>query len=203
MSFIQNLIRLIRKPIPTRPVSMPVLIERDETEYDNKDIKKYSNSINLIKDKNMAMFNYGVGGNEQKVDANEAIQEIQENKTLVISKLTADDAISPEIVTGLKTVEDVFRYFQPSISIQHQTEDGGSVEEEFKFKNIGDFTPKKLVENSPFLKNLSLEEEQYNNIMRQLKANKVLRNMLSDSASKEALIHALREVAEELENNKR
>ena len=56
----------------------------------------------------MSMFNYGVGGNEVKVDANEAIQEIQENKTLLVGKLTSEEAISPEIVTGLKTVEDVF-----------------------------------------------------------------------------------------------
>ena len=54
------------------------------------------------------MFNYGVGGNEVKVDANEAIQEIQENKSLIVSQLTTEESYTPEIVTGLKTVEDVW-----------------------------------------------------------------------------------------------
>ncbi|GIM57729.1 hypothetical protein CAPN006_21210 [Capnocytophaga canimorsus] len=205
MSFIQKLIQLIRKPTPSPRLEGSVKIESGEDIVQNKRVQntKYSRNINLSKDTAMAMFNYGVGGNEVKVDANEAIQEIQENKTLLVGKLTADDAISPEIVMGLKTVEDVFRHFQPSISIEHEDQEGGSVKEDFRFNNVGDFTPNKLVENSPFLKNLSLEEEQYNNIMRQLRNNKVLRNMLTDSSSKEALIQALKAVASELENNKK
>ena len=57
----------------------------------------------------MAMYNYGVGGNEIKVDANEAIQEIQENRSLLVSQLTSDESMVPEVVRGLKTIEDVFR----------------------------------------------------------------------------------------------
>ena len=63
------------------------------------------------------MFNYGVGGNEVKVDANEAIQQIQENKTMIVSQLTTEESYTPEIVTGLKTVEDVFRHFQPTVAV--------------------------------------------------------------------------------------
>lgn len=151
--------------------------------------------------KAMTTFNYGVGGNEVKVDANEAIQEIQENKTLLVSKLTTEDTISPEIVKGLKTVEDVFKHYKPSISVDHETADGESISEEFAFSNIGDFTPKSLVQNSAFLKNLNLEQEQYNNIIRQLRNNKVLSNMLTNPQAKTEFIEALRSVASELENN--
>ncbi|RYD96848.1 MAG: hypothetical protein EOP54_12640 [Sphingobacteriales bacterium] len=147
------------------------------------------------------MFNYGVGGNEVKVDANEAIQDIQENKTLLVSKLTTDETMSPEIVSGLKTVEDVFRHFQPQIAVEHETEDGQTVNEDFKFRNLGDFTPKNLTQNSNYLSNLSLEEEQYNKIIRQLRNNKVLRNILADGGSKAALVQALKAVASELESN--
>ena len=72
----------------------------------------------------MAVYNYGVGGNEVKVDANEAIQNIQENRTLLVSQLTSDEPFVPEVVRGMKTVDDVFRHFQPTISIQHDTEEG-------------------------------------------------------------------------------
>ncbi|RQO29926.1 hypothetical protein DBR32_14190 [Taibaiella sp. KBW10] len=147
------------------------------------------------------MYNYGVGGNEVKVDANEAIQDIQENKTLLVSKLTTDEPFVPEVVTGLKTVEDVFKRFQPAISVEHESEDGTTVSEEFRFKNLGDFTPKNMTQNSEYLSNLSLEEEQFNKIIRQLRNNKVLRNVLADGGSKEALIQALKAVAAELEQN--
>jgi hypothetical protein len=172
----------------------------DEPENSEK-INSNKININLENQKIMSMFNYGVGGNEVKVDANEAIQEIQENKTLLVSQLTTDAPVSPEIVTGLKTVEDVFKHYKPSISVDHETADGETVSEEFAFKNLADFTPKNLVQNSSFLKNLNLEEEQYNNIMRQLRNNKVLGNMLTDSQAKTAFIEELKAIVSELENN--
>lgn len=147
----------------------------------------------------MAMFNYGVGGNEVKVDANEAIQQIQENKSLIVSQLTTEESYVPEIVTGLKTVDDVFRHFQPSVAVQHETEDGSVVEEEFRFQNLGDFTPKSLTQKSNYLQELSMQQEQYNKIVRQLKNNKILRNMLENDQSRAAFVQALKDVAQELE----
>lgn len=149
----------------------------------------------------MSMFNYGVGGNEVKVDANEAIQEIQENKTLIVSKLTNDEPVNPEIVTGLKTVEEVFKYFKPGISVDHETADGQIVKEDFRFGTVGDFAPKSITQQSPYLKNMSLQQEQYNKIVRQLKANKVLKSMLDDEQSRKAFVDALKAVAQELEGN--
>ncbi len=162
---------------------------------------KNQHSINKIKI-SMSMFNYGVGGNEVKVDANEAIQEIQENKTLIVSKLTEDEPVNPEIVTGLKTVEQVFKYFRPSIAVEHETGHGQTVKEDFRFATLSDFTPKSITEQSPFLNNLSLQQEQYNKIVRQLKANKVLKSMLDDEESRKAFVDALKAVAQELESNK-
>ena len=195
MSFIQKLLLFVKNPF-SKLEGKKGQDSRVIEDIDNEDI------TNNIKDKDMSMFNYGVGGNEVKVDANEAIQEIQENKTLLVGKLTSEEAISPEIVTGLKTVEDVFAHFKPAVSVEHETYEGTTVKEEFNFKNVGDFTPKKLVENSPFLKKLKLEEEQYNNIVRQLKTNNVLRGALSDAASKDALVQALKAIALELETKK-
>jgi len=196
MHFIQKIIAYIKQ-----------LFTADENQVNNEEIVPQENKneqINILhnqKSTTMAMFNYGVGGNEVKVDANEAIQDIQENKTLLVSKLTTDETMSPEIVSGLKTVEDVFRHFQPQIAVEHETEDGQTVNEDFKFRNLGDFTPKNLTQNSNYLSNLSLEEEQYNKIIRQLRNNKVLRNILADGGSKAALIQALKAVASELEGN--
>lgn len=150
----------------------------------------------------MSMFNYGVGGNEVKVDANEAIQEIQENKTLIVSKLTENEPVNPEVITGLKTVEEVFRYFRPSIAVDQEMTDGRTVKEEFKFATLADFTPKSITNQSPYLKNLNLQQEQFNKIVRQLKTNKVLKSMLDDEQSRKAFVDALKAVAQELESNK-
>lgn len=38
----------------------------------------------------MAIYNYGIGGNEVKVDANESIAEIPSNRTLIVQNSKAD-----------------------------------------------------------------------------------------------------------------
>ncbi|XZF16269.1 hypothetical protein ACTHGU_09030 [Chitinophagaceae bacterium MMS25-I14] len=175
-----------------------------ETQPPQEPAEKPAENISLSQKQTetMSMFNYGVGGNEVKVDANEAIQEIQENKTLLVSKLTQDDSVNPEIITGLKTVDDVFRYFQPAIAVEHETADGQMVKEDFRFSTVADFTPKGITAQSAYLNELNLQQEQYNKIMRQLKANKVLRAMLENEETKAAFVNALKAVASEIETNK-
>ena len=73
------------------------------------------------------------------------------------------------------------------------------VEEEFRFQNLGDFTPKSLTQKSDYLQLLSVEQEQYNKIVRQLKTNKILRNMLENDQTRAAFVEVLKEVAQELE----
>lgn len=170
--------------------------------FPNKKYTIFTLSKSKINQKNiniMAMFEYGVGGNEVKVDANEAIHFIQENRALLVSKLTNDEPFVPEVVKGLKNEEDVFRHFQPSVGVQHETEDGTIIDEEFRFNNLGDFTPKKLTENSEYLKKIQIEQEQYNKILRQLKNNKILKTILENEQTKGALVQVLKDVAKELE----
>lgn len=53
----------------------------------------------------MAIYNYGIGGNEVKVDANESIAEIPSNRTLIVQKLTDEAPAAPESVYGLETLK--------------------------------------------------------------------------------------------------
>lgn len=50
----------------------------------------------------MAILEYGIGGNEVKVDTSEAIANIPENRSLIVEQLTADEPVTPEAVKGLK-----------------------------------------------------------------------------------------------------
>lgn len=147
------------------------------------------------------MYNYGIGGNEVKIDASEAIHEIQPNKTLVVSKLTDDEPLQPEAIYGLKTVEDVFKRFKPEINAEFENDKGETVREAVKFNNLGDFTAKNLTEQSSFLNELSVQQQQYAKIIKQLKSNKVLRSVLENLETKEAFIEALKNLAQELESN--
>src|SRR5687768_5783421 len=119
------------------------------------------------------MFQYGIGGNEVKQQTSEALTELEQNRTLFIQKLTNDDPVKPQAVYDLKTVEEVFDHFKPEVNVEFQTEDGASANESLKFSNLGDFNAKSITQQSKFLKNLNVQQEQYQKIIKQLKNNKL------------------------------
>ena len=146
------------------------------------------------------MYNYGIGGNEVKTDASEAISEIANNKTLFVQKLTVNDPPKPEAVYGLKTTEEVFAHFKPECTVEFETKEGGSKEEEFQFSNLGDFGVKKVIENSNYLSELDNEVNQYSKIAKQFKSNKVLQGLTANPESSQALIEALTALLDELKS---
>ena len=84
----------------------------------------------------MALYEYGVGGNEVKIDANEAIAEIPSNRTLLVQKLTEEAPLQPETIYGLETLEDVFERFQPSVELEFQDQEGNEIPEKLDFKGL-------------------------------------------------------------------
>jgi len=150
----------------------------------------------------MAMYNYGVGGQEVKREASEAIADIPQNRTMFVQKLTDEAPIKPEAVYDLKNVDEVFEHFKPKVSVEFQNEEGAAVNEDLHFKNLGDFNAKNITEQSKFLKDLNLQQNQYQTIAKQLKSNKLLNNVLDNPDSKNAFIDALKALAQELESSK-
>lgn len=144
------------------------------------------------------MYNYGIGGNEVKLDASEAISDIANNKTLLVQKLTINDAPKPEAVYDLKTVEDVFAHFKPECAVEFETSEGATKSEELRFANLGDFGVKRVIEQSSFLTNLNVEVEQYSKIAKQFKTNKVLKSLVENAESKQAIADALKALLHEL-----
>ncbi len=148
----------------------------------------------------MAMFEYGVGGNEVKIDASEAIADIPFNRTLLVEKLTAEDPINPEKAEGLTTIEEVFQHFKPSIDVEFENEEGQNIKETFRFHTIADFLVKNMTQNSAFLKDLSSQKEFYNKTIRQLRSNKILQRALQNGETKAAFIEALQGLLDELKS---
>jgi len=145
---------------------------------------------------------YGLGGTEVSSDANEAIQEIPQNKTLLVEKLTDDQPIKPKVVKGLTTVEDVFEHYNPEKEVDFEDADGGGKKETLSFKNLGDFGAKGITRQSDFLKNLNTEKDQYVKIIKQLKSNKILKAALADPEAKQAVLESIRALISEIEENK-
>ncbi|GGX30689.1 hypothetical protein [Aquimarina muelleri] len=148
----------------------------------------------------MSMYNYGIGGNEVKVDAGESIADIPANKTLLIQKLTNEAPVTPEAVYGLQTVEQVFEKFAPNVDVEFQDEQGTDVKENINFKNLGDFGSKSIKKNSDFLNKLDIEKEQNTKIIRQLTSNKGLKKALENPETRAAIVQVLEESLKEIEN---
>lgn len=150
----------------------------------------------------MAILDYEIGGNEARIEGAEGISDIPQNRTLLVEKLTTDDPIHPEKVEGLSSVEDVFNHFKPNINVEFQDESGQTVEENYKFSNVGDFSLKNLTLQSKFLNDLNEKKNFYASFMKQLRTNKVLQKALQNEESRQALIAALEELKKELDAEK-
>lgn len=146
----------------------------------------------------MGLYNYGIGGNEIKIDANESIADIPSNRTLLVQKLTDEAPVTPEAVYGLQTVEDVFERFEPTLQFEHKDESGSEVKETMTFRNLGDFDVKKLKESSEFLSKLDVEKEQNIKIARQLSSNRALLKALENPETRDAIIESIEESIREI-----
>ncbi|GAA4395370.1 hypothetical protein GCM10023187_02150 [Nibrella viscosa] len=148
------------------------------------------------------MFDYGIGGQERKLDVNESIVDIPQNRTLIVEKLTADPAFRPEIVDGLKTVGEVFEHFRPEVEVEFETEEGSTTSETLRFRALSDFSKKGIVAQSPFLQRLNMTYEDFSRYVKQLKSNKILKTVLDNPEAKAAYVAAIQAMIQELEEAK-
>jgi predicted component of type VI protein secretion system len=148
------------------------------------------------------MFDYQVGGNAVKTDASEGMAEIAMNRSLFVQKLTADDPVKPEAVYDLKTVDEVFEHFKPKVEVDFEKHDGTTVGEELRFNNVADFKSKSIINQSPFLQDVNNQKEEYQKLVKQLKTNKLVKNVIENPETKAAFMSAITALIQELEDNK-
>ena len=144
---------------------------------------------------------YGIGGTEVQGEANEALSEIAQNRTLMVEKLTADPPIKPEIVKGLTSIDDVFDHFSPSVDVEFEDSEGRSKEEKLSFNNLADFGVNGITAQSGFLKDLTNQKEQLLKIIKQLMSNKLLRKALENKETKEAMLNTIYALTREIEES--
>jgi hypothetical protein len=171
-------------------------------------MKLFGKLINLVKprkknelltQKFKNMQTYGIGGTEVQGDANEAISEIAQNRTLMVEKLTDEAPFKPEIVEGLTSIDDVFNHFSPTVDVEFQDAEGATKEEELSFQGLSDFGVKGITAQSEFLKDLTTQKDQFLKIIKQLKSNKLLRKALENKDTKEAMLNTIYAMVKEIE----
>ncbi len=145
------------------------------------------------------MLEYGIGGTEVQGDASEAFADIPLNRTLLCEKLTGDAPIKPKIVDGLQTIDDVFEHYKPKVAIEFEDSDGAKKDETLTFNGLSDFGIKGITAQSDFLQSLSIEKEQYQKIIKQLKSNQLLRKTLENPETKADLLAVMYALIKELE----
>lgn len=135
------------------------------------------------------------------VNTNADIIEFPQNRTLMIEQLTYDPPAKAEINKDCRSLEDVFDHYKPKITAEFDDVSGQTKKEEVHYKSLKDFEAKNLVKNSQFLKDLETQKNIYNEMEQQLKKNKVFRDAISDSQSKQGLILAMQALVAELKGN--
>lgn len=141
---------------------------------------------------------YGIGGTEVRSESAEALQEIPQNRTLMVERLTEHPPVKPQMTKGLKTINEAFEHFAPSMEMEFSDSEGLTVKENLRFKTVGDFGKNGIINQSEFLKDLDTEKEQYLKVVKQLKSNKILRLALADPDGKAALLETISGLLEEL-----
>jgi len=144
---------------------------------------------------------YGIGGNEVRVEGNESILEIQQNKTLIAQKLTTKTPTRPEIVTGLKNMDEVFEHFDPKVDVAFEDDKGQTIKEQIVFRSVGDFSINGMVEQSSFLGDLKTKNDQYKKMIKQLKTNKILKLALQDPEAKQSILETLETLIREIDQS--
>ena len=146
------------------------------------------------------MFNYGIGGQERKLDnAQEAISDIPLNRTLLVQKLTSDPPLRAQIVEGLKTPEAVFAHYKPTVRVEFENEAGAVIPETLQFESLGDFGKKGIINQSDFLQDLNTQSDDLQKLLRQLKSNKILKSALDTPETKAAFLAAIQAMISELD----
>ena len=136
-------------------------------------------------------------------NAEDGIIEFPQNKTLYADQFTANAPNTDEDREGFKpkNMNEVFEHYQPNMSgVPLETEEGGTVYEEFAFKAIKDFEDESLIEQSELLSTAKGKIDALNSVIRQLEKNKTLRNTLKDEASRNSLADALKALLAEIED---
>lgn len=139
-----------------------------------------------------------IGGQLVPQQSFEAIANISSNKTLLVQKLTSKPT-KLEPTKGLKTIDEVFNHFKPSVEVEFEDENGAVRKEELKFNSLMNFKKEGIIDQSEFLKKLQAQQDGCNAIIRKLKTNKILKTAFQNPDAKKNFLQTLQTLISEID----
>lgn len=141
---------------------------------------------------------YHIGGHPIRLDdSSDAIPKIPENNMLLAMKLTDAKASSAE-VNELKSEKAVYDHYKPSKKVRLKDADGRTVDEEYQFRDAGDFELNGLVETSPLLSSMKAELDQLREMIEVLETNNLVRETFTDDQARNTFQEGLGSLKNEL-----
>jgi len=137
-----------------------------------------------------------------EVETSDAIVEFPQNRTLLVEQLTDEAPTKAAIVKDLRTMDDVFNHYKPSVKMEFEDKNGQTRKETLDFSELREFEKDGLLKKSHFMKELKTDQESYLKIEKQIRVNKALRDAISDPESKGSLIKTLQALLKELQDAK-
>lgn len=137
------------------------------------------------------MAKFILGASERvKKDDSIPVELLPSNKMLYVARLNSDEETDPTPVkcTNLK---EVFEKFQPSFSVELETEEGEPLNAEFDIRAMKDFTSKELIEKNDHLQRVYYAKEMMEDLDKQLKKNNALKKTLADPEKREGLLKVM------------
>lgn len=166
----------------------------------NKSISTSDNSDNIQINKKI-MARKTVISKVVEENAQDGVIEFPQNRTLYVDQFTDNPPVTDEDREGFKakSMKEAFEHYQPrKEGIALLTEEGGTVYENFEFRQIKDFEDEQLIAQSELLGEKKGKIDAYNSVIRQLEKNKTLRNALKNDAARRDMMNALQALLAEL-----
>lgn len=137
------------------------------------------------------MAKFMLGASERvKKDDSIPVELLPSNKMLYVARLNSDEETDPTPVK-CNNLKEVFEKFQPSFSVELDSEEGEPINAEFEIRAMKDFTSKELIEKNDHLQRTYYTKEMMADLDKQLKKNNALKKTLADPEKREALMKVM------------
>jgi len=145
-----------------------------------------------------SIYGYQLGGNINEKDPPKGVKIVPDNKTLIVMPFNEDHDSEVDPVR-LKSLKDIFEYYQPEKEVETKDIEDNAEEFTLKFSSLKDFSKEGIVNQIPMLTQLEEQEKLYARFTDILEYNQKLRSVITNEDKKKEFIDLLELLIQEIE----
>ncbi|WP_299434379.1 type VI secretion system contractile sheath protein TssC [uncultured Maribacter sp.] len=134
-------------------------------------------------------------------DSRNGISNIPTNKTIYINQFTAKAPTKPNLVKGLKKLNQIFKYYTPTNEIIIEDYLGAFINEIFVYKELKDFNPENILKSSNVLLQLKQQQLECLELLKAAKKNIGFQEIIQKKTKRNNFIATLNSFKEHLDTN--